>query len=157
MADHSYTAMVTFDGLPLDGMVRRDDGAIVLTEAHEPGPDTLDYQAWLEAGNAPAPAAPLAPPVPDVISDRQCFQQLAILGKITQGEALAAVTTGTLPQAVVDGIGQLPAAEQFPARMLLCGATQFERLHPMVPVFLGFFRMDGAADRDALWTAAATL
>lgn len=104
---------------------------------------------------APVPVQP-AVPVPDVISDRQCFQQLAAMDKITQDEALAAVSTGALPKAVSDGIAGLPAAQQFPAQMLICGATEFHRQHPMVPVFLGFFGL-GEADRDPLWTAAAAL
>ncbi len=105
----------------------------------------------------PAPALPPpAPPVPDVISDRQCFQQLAAMGKISQDEAIAAVTVGALPKAVSDGIAALPAEQQFPARMLLCGATEFHRLHPMALVFLAFFGL-GEPDRDPLWTAAAAL
>ena len=41
-------------------------------------------------------ASPTAP-VPDIISDRQFFQQLAILGLINEAEALAAVGPGTMP------------------------------------------------------------
>ena len=105
----------------------------------------------------PVIAPYVEPTIPDIISDRQCFQQLAMVGKVSQDEALAAVTVGALPKAVADGIAALPADRQFGARMLLCGATSFERLHPMVPVFLSFFGLNGTTDRDALWTAAAAL
>ena len=97
-----------------------------------------------------------SPIVPDIISDRQCFQQAAILGKVTQDEALAAVTVGALPKAVSDGIAALPTADQFAARMLLCGATEFHRLHPMTPTFLTMIGLT-LADRDTFWTAAAAL
>lgn len=106
---------------------------------------------------AEAQAAYLAAnPVPEIISDRQCFQQLAVLGKVTQDEALAAVTVGSLPKVVTDGIDALPAEQQFPAKMMLCGATQFFRSHPMTPVFGRFMGMDGTA-LDALWRAAAQI
>ena len=91
------------------------------------------------------------------ISDRQCFQQLAVLGKVSTDEALAAVTVGALPKVVTDGIAQLPAEMQFPARMLLCGATSFHRAHPMVPVFFGFVGITAPADIDGFWRAAALL
>lgn len=74
-------------------------------------------------------------PLPEVIpniSDRQFFQQAAIEGFITQEEALAAVQTGTIPaslQAIVDTI-QDPN-EKFAAKMLLAGATTFQRNHPL--------------------------
>lgn len=139
-----------------DGYVIRDaDGTIIPPEGD--ANDRLIYLAWIEAGNEPAPAPPPPPIIPDVISDRQCFQWLAMMGKITQDEALAAVTVGALPKAVSDGIAALPADQQFGARMLLCGATSFERLHPMVPVFLAFFSLNGTTDRDALWSAASAL
>lgn len=74
---------------------------------------------------------PPPPAIPQVISDRQFFQQAAVLGVITQAEALAAVQTGAIPailQTIVDGI---PDADQkFAATMLLAGATSFERAHP---------------------------
>lgn len=94
--------------------------------------------------------------VPDIISDRQCFQQLANLGKVSEAEALAAVMTGQMPQAVTDGIAALPSVLQFAARMMICGATTFQRSHPMVPVFGSFFDLD-SDDLDALWQAAALL
>jgi len=72
-------------------------------------------------------------PVPPIISDRQFFQGLAINGTITQQEALDAVMTGTIPAALEGFIGQLPVEDQFAARMLLSGAVEFQRNHPMVP------------------------
>lgn len=70
--------------------------------------------------------------VPAQISDRQFFQQAALLGIITQDEAIAAVATGAIPamlKNIVDGVADESA--RFAATMLLSGATVFERAHPM--------------------------
>jgi hypothetical protein len=48
-------------------------------------------------GNTPAPAPVIVAPAPVIISDRQFFQTLAVEGRITEDEALAAVKTGELP------------------------------------------------------------
>lgn len=78
----------------------------------------------------PLPEAP--PPVPSIISDRQFFQQLAVEGTITPAEALAAVRTGELPAALLAILaGIADEAERFAAEMLLSGATQIERAHPL--------------------------
>lgn len=70
--------------------------------------------------------------IPQIISDRQFFQQAAIDGIITQAEALAAVKTGDIPvvlQAIVDAIPD--EMQKFAAVMLLSGATTFTRDHPL--------------------------
>lgn len=75
---------------------------------------------------------PEPPFVPQIISDRQFFHQAAIAGIITQDEALAAVSIGAIPavlQTIVDGIPD--TNEQFAAKMLLSGATVFDRNHPL--------------------------
>ena len=99
---------------------------------------------------------PIPTPVPHVISDRQFFQQLAVQGVITQDDALAAVRVGTLPPALVQLVSALPPDQQFGANMLLCGATQFERSHPMVAVLGQAFGWTDA-QLDTLWTEAAAL
>lgn len=98
-----------------------------------------------------APAAELP-----AISDRQFFQALAQAGAITADEALAAVMTGRLPAAIEAAVSALPAAERFAARMVLSGATAFERGHPMVARLGAAIGYDAAA-LDALWQAAAAL
>lgn len=95
-------------------------------------------------------------PVPTLISDRQFFQQLAVLGIITPEEALAAVGPGEIPAAMLTMIAALPEAEQFAARMLLTSATVFDRGHPLVAMFGAAFGWSGA-QLDAFWTAAAAL
>lgn len=96
-------------------------------------PSGADDAKVIEAFNAQAPADWTPPPVvPEVISDRQFFQMAALLEIITQAEALAAVKTGDIPanlQAIVDAIPS--PIEKFSATMLLSGATEFARYHPL--------------------------
>jgi hypothetical protein len=94
--------------------------------------------------------------VPQVISDRQFFQLLATMGIITTQEALDAVGPGIIPAAMEAFLVQLPEADQFAARMILTGATQFERTHPLVPVFATLFGWS-SQDLDAFWTEAYAL
>ncbi|WP_162596312.1 hypothetical protein [Methylobacterium sp. 17Sr1-1] len=105
----------------------------------------------LAAQLAAREAAPAGP-----VSDRQFFQALAEAGSITRDEALAAVMTGTLPVRIAAAVAGLPAAEQFAARMMLSGATTFERGHPMVARLGAALGYDAAA-LDALWSAASAL
>lgn len=96
------------------------------------GPLQAEYQAWLDDGNTLEPYAPPPLHVPDQISDRQFFQQAAISQIITEDEALAAVATGAIPavlQTIVDGISD--PAQRFAAKMLLSGATVFDRHNPL--------------------------
>ena len=101
----------------------------------------------------PAPVSAVALPA---ISDRQFFQALAQAGAITPDAALAAVMTGTLPAPIAAAVEALPEAERFAARMLLSGATEFERGHPMVAQLGAALGYD-AAELDALWRQAAAL
>lgn len=96
------------------------------------------------------------PPVPEEISDRQFFHALALLGMITEAEALAAVKTGDPPAAMDAFIAALPSEDQFGARMLLEGATTFRRSHPLTEAFGAGMAM-GAAQIDNLWRMAAGL
>jgi hypothetical protein len=114
-----------------DIVIREDENSRTYIPIGSDSTEYREYLAWLSEGNEPTPYAPLPPPVPQQISDRQFFQQAAVDGLITQDEALAAVSTGAIPavlQTIVDGITD--PAEQFVAKMLLSGATVFERTHP---------------------------
>jgi hypothetical protein len=87
------------------------------------------------------PVPPEAIPVgikvafPDVISDRQFAQGLAHAGVITQAEALAWVGPGELPPTMSAFVAQMPEASRFDIEMVLTGATQFSRSHPLTAVF----------------------
>jgi len=134
---------------------------------HCPAPGTL--QDWRLVPRALVTGSPAAivfdgtqivvtrpAPVPEIISDRQFFQQLAIEGLITHAEALAAVRTGDIPAAMAAFITSLSSDQQFAAEMLLCGATQFLRHHP-VTIALGVGLSKTSDEMDAIWTAAAAL
>jgi hypothetical protein len=99
------------------------------------------------------------PQVPETISNRQFAEALAFQGLITQAEALAWVKGGAVPpklQAVVDVIPD--ANTKFGAQMLLDGATQFNRSHPMVAQLgAGMSPPETPAQLDDIWRMAATL
>lgn len=95
-------------------------------------------------------------PVPDIISDRQFFQELANRSVISQQEALAAVATGAIPAAMLALISQLPEEQQFPAQMLVSGATTFRRSHPIAALIGGLCGWT-AEQTDDLWRAAFEL
>lgn len=93
--------------------------------------------------------------LPD-ISDRQFYQQLAAAGLVTESEALAAVSVGTLPAAVEAIVFSMSPGGQFAARMLLSGATSFARSHPLVEVFATAMGMT-PHELDEFWRAAGAL
>jgi hypothetical protein len=103
---------------------------------------------------------PTPPPreiiIPQIISDRQFFQQLAVLGLITEIEALAAVRTGAIPATLQGLVDALPAEQKFSAEMLLSGAIEFHRMHPLTLMF-GQALVWTAEELDALWTDASKL
>lgn len=96
------------------------------------------------------------PYVPETISDRQFFQVLAIRQLITKQEALAAVSVGTLPAAMEVMVTSLPEDDEFAARMLLQGATQFNRSNPLTQAFGAGFGMT-PEQIDELWIEADAL
>lgn len=100
--------------------------------------------------------ATLPPPVPYSISDRQFFQQLAVMQLITEQEAEDAVANGTLPATLAALIEFLPEQARHPARMLLKGATVFERNHEMTDTIAWLYGFDSDAV-DELFHAAAAL
>ncbi len=111
---------------------------------------------WENAGNVISAYFPPAEPVPASISDRQFFHILAIDGLITEDEALTAVKTGDPPAAFEEFIASLPESQRFNARMLVEGATSFERRHPLTDAFGSMYGMT-CEQIDDLWRRAATL
>jgi hypothetical protein len=93
--------------------------------------------------------------VPKSISDRQFFQQLAVEGIITQADALAS-NAAVIPPPLLDIISAMPVEAQFSAKMLLSGATTFDRDHPMT-LAIGAAYGWTAAQIDAFFSAAALL
>lgn len=111
---------------------------------------------WEAAGNVIPAYEPPPEPVPSAISDRQFFHILATDGLITEAEALTAVKTGDPPAAFETFIASLPVGDQFTARMLLEGATTFERNHPLTEAFGAMYGMT-PEQVDDLWRRASAL
>ena len=57
-----------------------------------------------------------------------------------------------MPKLITDAIVQLPAAQQFGARLEIGSATEFDRQTPLT-ILLD----KSSSDLDALWTAASAL
>lgn len=96
------------------------------------------------------------PPPPDpgelpmILSRRQFFQIAAMKGMITQQEALDAVRTGVIPQLMQTGLDTLPPDQKFAAEMMLSGAGEFDRHHPLVEQFGQVMGLPPAA-LDQIW------
>lgn len=121
---------------------------------NSPVPDSTVLTAF----NGQAPQGWVAPtPVPETISHRQFYQQAAINTTITQTEALAAVQTGTIPTVLANIVnGMTDPNQQFAAKMLLSGASEFHRSHPMtasIGAALGWT----SAQIDTFFIAASAL
>ncbi|ELT47713.1 hypothetical protein [Brucella intermedia] len=95
--------------------------------------------------------------VPDEISRRQFFQQLAVGGIITNAEALAAMKSGTVPQALQAIIDALPTEQdRFNAEMLVIGADTFSRLHALTETVRLAMQWT-EEQRDSFWLEASKL
>lgn len=149
----------------IDLTYRRPDGSFVAIVSGLPyhvEPSDVLFAEASELADELGDDLPFEPdPEPAVfvvtaISDRQFAQQLAVLGTITEAEALAWAARGDLPSAMETAIAALPEGERFGARMLLSSATTYERAHPLVPVLGALLGYD-ANDIDDLWSAAALL
>lgn len=116
-----------------------------------------DDYVWMD--NAWGYVAPEPEPelVPGEISRRQFFQQLAVMGIISNAEALSALQAGAIPAPLQIIIDQLPTDDdKFNAQMLVVGATTFNRLHPLsetVRIALSWTEQQ----KDDFWIAANKL
>lgn len=98
------------------------------------------------------PPPPLAP-----LSRRQFFQVAAMMGLITHDEALAAVQHGTIPAVLDNFVNQIEDPDQkFAAQMLIAGASEFERHHPLTEQFGGYLNLS-AEQLDHMWQLGGQL
>lgn len=159
--------MATYAVIDANGVVANnvllDDGAVwqppdgfsvVANDAHayQTGGTLID-------GVYTAPVVENLPPplsvTPQTISDRQFFQQLAILGIITQDDALAS-NAAVIPPPLLAIINAMPMDQQFNAKMIISGATVFERYNPLT-VAIGTAYGWTEDQIDAFFVAAAVL
>lgn len=94
--------------------------------------------------------------VPGSVTRRQYYMQGVVAGWFTQAQALALITTGTLPPSVISFVSSLPAGQQFAANMYLIGAATYERNNPLL-IQLTTAGGITSAFMDAFFTSAALL
>lgn len=130
------------------------DAPNMIPLAEETADDVIGHRyetgQWIEVPQEPQLAQI------DDISDRQFFQALAVLGEISETEALDAVGPGIIPPAMDTLIDQLPQDQRFPARMLIRGATRYERQHPIADLIRSLYGWT-IEQADDFWRFAATL
>ncbi|APY14198.1 hypothetical protein GJU93_16235 [Brucella sp. 10RB9212] len=125
-----------------------------------PTPCDEDVESgWLYDGEEFAlPVEPEPQPelVPDEISRRQFFQQLAVLEIITRQEALDALD-GAIPAPLQAIIDQLPTDDdKFNAQMLVKGAQNFNRTNPLAEIVRQAMQWT-IEQKDNFWRQAAKL
>lgn len=132
---------------------RAPEGCSAVVNAEQ----AFEIGGTLIGGNYAPPVEPPAPPpsIPQTISDRQFFQQLAILGIITEADALAS-NAAVIPPPLLQIINAMPADQQFNAKMIVSGATVFERTNPLT-IVVGTAYGWTADQIDAFFVAAAAL
>lgn len=117
----------------------------------------LMISEWVDDGGVIEPYVEPEPPVPSVISRRQFYQGLAVEGFITNQEALDAMRTGAMPaalQSILDGMTD--NSSRFEAEMLLLGAHEFHRNHPLTIVIAEAQDMS-EQEVDDFWRLCASL
>lgn len=120
----------------------------------------FDGVRWRVTTQEAIDAETLRKSTPREISDRQFFTALwKDGGRITYEEALAAVATGTIPTTMIGFLDLLATYDEDgakDARLLLSGATTFERDNYLIPVFGSMYGMS-EEQIDALWRLGKTL
>lgn len=144
-------------GVIVNRIVLADSEDYVVPDGHSLFAETqlMDIGASYKDGiYTPLPPTP-EPPAPPVhtISDRQFFQQLALEGIIAQDQALAS-NAAVIPPPLLAIIDAMPAEQQFAAKMLVSGATIFERSPPMTAAIGAAYGWNDAQIDDFFRTAS---
>lgn len=146
----NYIAMI--GGQP-DGVYPHEQDYAVVDNVILPDPWSPWGYTYQNGEFIPNPSVPPTPTQP--ISNRQFYQQLAVLGAITEDEAISAVG-GVVPGSFENFIKSLPANERFAAAVFLSGATIYQRDDAVVAQ-LGVYMGWDAQYMNDLWTEAAKL
>ena len=117
--------------------------------------DRVLYEAWLALGNVPDPLIPSGPNIPETLSSRQFWTQMAVAGHITENEAVNALG-GDIPNSIKQFINMnVPLADRFQARMFF-EAPIFERHKRVGSDVAACFALT-PAQVDTFWINAALL
>ena len=94
--------------------------------------------------------------VPATISMLQFYQEMAVSGKITTDQALAAMN-GTLPPDIATLVGKMAASDQFAAKMKLAGSNpSIARSDALISSIASAYNMQ-TADMDQVFIKGALL
>lgn len=133
-----------------------------LPEPAEDDPDHLDWLAaklLVETSIDVAAETPLADdprPLPPSVTVRQFAQAVAMLGYITQIEALNWATRRALPAQMEDMLDSIPEQYRWDARMLVEGASTYEPSNDFVTMFAIIANIT-EEQQFVIWRRAATL
>ena len=70
--------------------------------------------------------------VPASVTRRQFFTQGAVSGWYSKAEALALLSSNTMPTSIVNYINSLPAEDQYPAKIYILGEAVYFRNSPVL-------------------------
>lgn len=106
----------------------------------------------------PAPISPSDPTPAQTwkISFRQFYQRLYQMEIITDVELIAAVKSNDMPAALATLVDAMPAEQKLQAQVLIYGATEIERYHPMTVAIVDAFGWT-VAEGDDFFVAAGKL
>lgn len=147
------------DGTTVENLIEADEGFELPGKLLVLAAEGAAIGGTYEGGvfTPPPPPLPEPEPVPHLISRRQFYQGLAVAGKISTADALAAIKTGTVPPALQVMLDVMTdPEEQFAADMLLSGAGEFRRDHSLVMVIAAAQSMS-EQDVDDFWRLCAGL
>lgn len=133
------------------------DGAIMTVPDDLNNRHRLMIEEWVADGGLISPYVEPKPPVQEEISRRQFYQGLAKAEYISNSDALAAMRTGAVPEAlqiIIDGMENDEA--KFEAEMLLIGASAFYRNHPFT-LIIAVTQDLSEEEVDDFWDLCASL
>jgi len=134
-------------------LVNYSDGSSLITTDAD-----VNVNVWKTSGGIISPYVPPVLPLdPNTsVSDRQFFQAAAVIGLITDSDALAMMSVGTIPSTLASAINMLPLDQQFSAKMKIIGARTFIRNDPFVGA-LSTAMGQTSTQVDALFSLAMSL
>ena len=106
--------------------------------------DYREYLEWLDQGNTPDPYVPPPPPVPQMITRRQCAIRLRELGMITPLEARNMTKNGDVPAMVMAVFSQMTEEDMINAETDFA-ADSYLRTNPLL---IGVMQAAGKTEEE---------